>query len=281
MRLSKFVKIHITVPILLLAGICFDFFMPVLVAYCVVLMHELAHAFAAWRLGIGVREIEVLPFGITLRLDSHYIKDPHKEILIAAAGPISNIIMALILLASSYDGFLLAANISIAVLNLMPALPLDGGRVMRAALTQRWGFVKAYNFTVLITKIFGAILAIAGLGIFALTRFNFSVLLIAAFIICNIIAEKRVGEIMIMRDVLYSKEKLEDGSARASVIAAREGEPARKLLKLFGYNSYYMVNVVGADMRVVGTLTETQIIDGIIEKGSRVKVGELTSTVKN
>ena len=275
MRLSK-LKIHVTVPILLLAAVFFDFFASMMLVYGVVLMHELAHVFMAHRLGVSVKEIEVLPFGITMRLDSHYVKEPRKEILIAIAGPMSNIVMAGILIAFGYRGVLLAANISIAALNFMPALPLDGGRVLRAALTQRWGFVKALNFTMTMTKILGAVLGILGIGVFAYSGFNFSVLLISTFLICNVVAEKRVGDIMMMRDVLYSREKLTEGSERAAYIVAKVDEPARKLLKLFGYNNYYMVDVVGENMEVVGTLTETQVIDGIIDKGSRVKVGELT-----
>lgn len=275
--------IHPTLPILLGLAILFDFFEQLAVIYLIVFVHELSHCFTALFFRIKLKQIEILPFGMSLLLDVHYIKNPKHEIIVAAAGPLSNIILSficLLLVRSSIINhetgwFIITASILIALLNILPALPLDGGRILKAALTLRWGFVKAFNFTMMLTKLMIVILTVAGCVLLYYVQFNFSIFLIIAFLIVNIVAERRSGSMIIMRDILYSKNKLENGIARASTIAARYDKPARKLLKSFGYHHYYLVEIVDEDMRHLGTLTETQIIDGLIHKGTRAKLYEL------
>jgi Zn-dependent protease/CBS domain-containing protein len=108
-----------------------------------VLLHELAHAFVARRLGIGVRQITLFAFGGTAEVDRDS-PDPRSELLIAMAGPLSNLLIALILLllwwAASTSNWALIPlhlaifNISMGCFNLLPGFPMDGGRVVRAVL---------------------------------------------------------------------------------------------------------------------------------------------------
>lgn len=275
--------IHPSLPILLGLAIIFGFFEQLIMVYLIVLVHESAHCFTALFFRIKLKQIEILPFGMTMLLDGHYIKNPKHEIIVVAAGPLSNMVISfaflLLVQANLVDSetgwFIITASNMIALMNIMPAMPLDGGRLLKAALTIRWGFVKAFNFTMAVTKVMIVLLAIGGAVLIYYVHFNFSLFLICAFLIVNIVAEKRSGSMMIMRDILYSKEKLNTGIARAASIAATYDKPARKLLKAFGYNHYYLVDVVDENMRYMGTLTETQIIDGLINKGTRAKLYEL------
>ena len=65
-------------------------------SFGVVLIHELSHLIAALILNVRVKSIVILPFGMTLRLDSSVVRYPKKETLIAAAGPLSNVVMLLL-----------------------------------------------------------------------------------------------------------------------------------------------------------------------------------------
>ena len=283
MKLFKRLYIHPSLPILFGLAILFDFFQQLMLVYIIVMIHESAHLFTALFFRIKLKQIEILPFGVSMLLDAHYIKNPKHEIIVVAAGPLSNMIVSFVflllvqnrLINSDIGWFIITASNMLALLNILPALPLDGGRILKAALTMRWGFVKAFNFTMMLTKIMIVLLAIGGCLLLVYTHFNFSLFLICAFLIVNIVAERRSGSMMIMRDILYSKEKLDTGIARVSNIAAMYDKPARKLLKSFGYNHYYMVDVIDEKMRYMGTLTETQIIDGLINKGTRAKIYEL------
>ncbi len=120
---------------------------------CVVL-HEFGHAMAARHYGIGTRDITLLPIGGLARLE-RFPDKPGQEIVVALAGPAVNVVIALILILifgmpvdvtalseveSPQIGFferLAAVNIFLVVFNMIPAFPMDGGRVLRAALSYR------------------------------------------------------------------------------------------------------------------------------------------------
>lgn len=125
-----------------------------------VLLHEFGHALAARRYGIETPDITLLPIGGVARLE-RLPERPVEELVVAVAGPAVNIIIVAVLYAGMWltgragvlDGIalvggdfwaqLMFVNISLVVFNLIPAFPMDGGRILRALLASRLGFVRA------------------------------------------------------------------------------------------------------------------------------------------
>ena len=138
-----------------LAGVAFF----VLLFGCI-LLHEFGHALAAARYGIKTRDITLLPIGGLARLEQ-IPEDPRKELVVAAAGPLVNVLIALGLYAwlsvagasvplgqlgmigGPFIERLMVVNIFIVVFNLIPAFPMDGGRMLRALLAMRMDYVRA------------------------------------------------------------------------------------------------------------------------------------------
>lgn len=184
-----------------LPGAAFGMGLMILLFACVVL-HELGHSLVAQRFGLKVREILLLPIGGVARLEKNPEKPLH-ELLIAAAGPLVNVAIAVVLffvgglavnfggieggsLLQSADGppslvtlwgWLFTANVALALFNLIPAFPMDGGRILRAALALKMGFSRA---TRIATGV-GQAIAFA-FGLFGVLTGNILLVVVAFFV---------------------------------------------------------------------------------------------------
>ena len=168
-----------------------------LALFSLVLLHELGHSVAALAYGIPVKDIVLLPIGGVARLERMPEK-PIQELVVALAGPLVNVVLAaslfpVVLGLGAWHGsllslnqagplgllsFLLMANISLAVFNMIPAFPLDGGRVLRAIL----GFFTSYEQATKTAVQIGRLMAL-GLGLVGIFYLNsISLALIAFFI---------------------------------------------------------------------------------------------------
>lgn len=201
------IKVHLTFLLILVWG-AFNYgggagplygIIVTLALFALVLLHELGHSVAALGYGIPVKDITLLPIGGLARLERMPEKPLH-ELVVALAGPLVNVVLAVILLPlvvvlATLQGvpfslqalmqpsllglltFLLSANVSLAVFNMIPAFPLDGGRVLRAAL----GFFTNYQRATQVAVTVGRILAV-GLGLYALYNGQILLTFIAVFI---------------------------------------------------------------------------------------------------
>ena len=124
-----------------------------------VLAHEFGHIFAARRYGIGTPDVTLLPIGGLARLE-RIPADPNQELVVALAGPAVNVViaLALMLLVGAPDAAhfgaledprvamverLVQVNIILVLFNMLPAFPMDGGRVLRALLAMKWPRARA------------------------------------------------------------------------------------------------------------------------------------------
>lgn len=163
----------------ILLGIAF-----LLAQFVSVLLHELGHALVARRYGIRTRHIQLTPLGGVASIEGLGVS-PRAEIAIAVAGPLVNVaiagVLALVMATTgaSLFGFLpslMWANLILAAFNLLPAFPMDGGRVLRAWLTPRKGPRVATRTAVKVGKVIAVGMAV--LGVFT----NPMLIAIAAFI---------------------------------------------------------------------------------------------------
>lgn len=164
----------------------------VLAVFGSVVLHELGHALTARRFGVRTRDIMLLPIGGVASLE-HMPRSSREELWIAIAGPLVNLAIAaatfLLLslfggvlggevgaLAQSFLSSLMWANLGLAIFNLIPAFPMDGGRVLRAMLARRRGYLRATLTAAGIGRVFAI-----GFGILGLFT-NPMLLLVAVFL---------------------------------------------------------------------------------------------------
>jgi len=152
----------------------------ILLLFACVLLHEFGHIVAARRYGIRTPDVTVLPIGGVASLERMPDK-PSQEIVVALAGPAVNLVIALVLVVvlgarfdltqvaqleqaqSTLTGRLAAANVALLVFNLIPAFPMDGGRVLRALLATGLGYTRATRVAASIGQGLAVVLAIVGL----------------------------------------------------------------------------------------------------------------------
>lgn len=244
----------------------------------VVVLHELGHCLTARRFGIPTRDITLLPIGGVARLER--LPDrPWQELVIALAGPAVNVVISVALYAllrAPAPGQLLVgvrlvggdllvnlfyANALMAVFNLAPAFPMDGGRVLRALLALRQDYARATDQAATV----GQALAWA-CGAIALFKQNWWLLLIAVFVVLGAEAEAgfvrtraalarvRVGELMIRE---FRTLAPEDPLSRAVALAVA------------GFQQDFPV--VEGD-RVVGVLTRRRLLAGLARGDDRAPV---------
>jgi Zn-dependent protease len=153
--------------------------------FSIVVLHELGHALMARRFGVVTRDIILLPIGGVARLE-RMPRNPRQELLVALAGPAVNVALALVLFmivrltgplpaADLYDfdplvsirGFLyqlVFVNVVLALFNMLPAFPMDGGRVLRALLAMRMSsYARATGIAARIGRVLALALAAVGL----------------------------------------------------------------------------------------------------------------------
>jgi len=148
-------------------SILFNIAFVLAVFFCVVL-HELGHALTAKRFGINTKKITLLPIGGMASLD-RIPESPKQELLATIAGPLVNVIIAILLyfivpvqdyahlnfteafetlMSFSLQNFLFylfVVNVGLVVFNIIPAFPMDGGRILRALLAIKWIVLKPHK----------------------------------------------------------------------------------------------------------------------------------------
>ncbi len=195
----------------------------ILVLFLCVVLHELGHALMAKRYKINTQKITLLPIGGVASLEKMPEK-PHQEFMVALAGPAVNVVIAflLFLVVPVRDYFsmdtetlekvlyapnlqtilfsLFIANIMLVVFNLIPAFPMDGGRVLRALLSSKMDRVKATDIAANLGQVMAVLFFILGL------LFNPFLILIAFFIFIGAYGENR----MVKQESILKGRKVEE-----------------------------------------------------------------------
>jgi stage IV sporulation protein FB len=239
-----------------------------LALFACVLAHEFSHALVARSKGVAVHEIDLLPIGGVSRLD-RMPEDWRDESAIAAAGPIASLglaMLAFLLAAGPLPGPLLMrlgwVNLILAAFNLLPAFPLDGGRVLRALLERRRSRVDATRLAVRISRVFAG-----GMIAFGLLA-NVWLVVIGLFVVVAGAAEEAAVLIHATLGPLAA-----DAIAVPCPVVVRADMAAGEASHLAALSPQPAYPVTDADGRLVGLVTSA----GLRRSPPGTLVGDLAS----
>jgi Zn-dependent protease/CBS domain-containing protein len=245
-----------------------------------VLIHEIGHSLIARHFGKEAKSITLLPIGGVAVMEEIPEK-PKQEIAMSIVGPLINLFIAgvLYVLVGSWTGIgvpnlypesarvflgnLIGVNIMLAIFNLIPAFPMDGGRVLRGILALNMDYVRATSLAVAI----GQVLAL--LFIFFGIFFNWWLALIGLFLYLGAGSEKQQ---VALRSVLHEVPAFE--AMTTDFISLRPEEPISHALEHFYHGCQEDFPVI-SENGIEGILTRDRILAIIHEKGLDVPVSEV------
>jgi len=230
----------------------------------VIIIHELSHAIVAKRLGYKLNYIKLIPFGICLDIKSNDIM-PKDEIKIALAGPLANFVLSFFMLAlwwifpSSYNytNLFCYANFITALFNLIPALPLDGGRVFLSVFKL---YTNSHQKAVKLSKIINILVSVCLLFLFILSCFyevNFTYLFVIFCVLSGLFDNNKNQKYSFIN---YSNKKKIGKILRVKTLCVYQDEPLYKICKHIDNFSYLKLMVFDNKKNIMGELNENEIL---------------------
>ena len=282
LRLGRFLGIdvflHFTFLIFLVviwyftreAGLIFVAFF--IAAFTCVVMHEYGHALTARRYGIGTHDITLLPIGGVARLE-RMPSNPRQELIVALAGPAVNLIIAAVLFGickatgipvmhrvdsiltgrADFVVTLMWWNVTMILFNMLPAFPMDGGRVLRALLAMRMDYAKATRWAASVGRVMA--LVFAWYAIFVVS--HPMLIIIAFFVWIGAGEEAAAAEQKVMLDGVRVRDAMIVDFRRVGPDETA-GTVAQIILQ--GWQTGFPVTFDG---RVVGLVTWQDVIAGL------------------
>lgn len=255
----------------------------VLVLFVIVVLHELGHALMARRFGIGTKDITLLPIGGVARLE-RMPEEPKKELAVALAGPAVNVVLAIIFGAillfqaslSSWrqvleqGGFvaaMVAVNVFLVIFNMLPAFPMDGGRVLRALLALKLNYARATAIAARIGQGMALVLGLAGLMGWIGGEMNPFLVLIALFVWMGAAQESSMVQ---LKSALGGTRVRQIMITDYRTLAPEDTLSQAVEFLLSGYQDDFPVVREG---RVVGLLTRGALMEGLSKLGAESAVG--------
>jgi Zn-dependent protease/CBS domain-containing protein len=298
------IRVHITFPLILVwaaiqfgvltrqgaSGAAFGIIVTLLL-FAIVVLHELGHSIAAQNYGVPVKQIVLLPIGGVAQL-ARIPEEPVQELVIAIAGPLVNFGLAILMfaagLAAGIDGlmsnplriagllgeispnaiftYVFASNLFLGVFNLIPAFPMDGGRVLRALLATRLNYARATRIAVVIGQSMAWLL-----GLWGFLNGGFFLILIAVFIYMGASQE---GQLVQLRNVLGGLKVKQAYSPKARVLNPQS--PLREAVDLTLSSFQADFPICDGD-QLVGFLTHNQLVDSLNRFGPDVAISQVMS----
>ena len=251
-----------------------------LIMFASVMLHELGHVLAAKKLKIKVHEVELMPYGGVSRMEELSRLGGTAEAVVSAAGPATSLVLCLVFrIFSAYSWVFESAyryNLIICLFNLLPVIPLDGGKITRNLLCFFIGYRQATKILSSAGKI--AAFFLLGYNICMLAAGSRSVALIiaAVFIYIGALREEKNSSYYYLftgnntKNTMIAKERI-----RKRVIRVQEDTLIRLIVNKFSPAVLCCVEVTDGEGRAKRVLSEEEIMEGLLKYGYDGRIAQI------
>lgn len=241
-----------------------------LFTYAVMAAHEAAHMAAAVFIGLKTDRIVFYPYGVNLKLKNKFVHSLADELILYMAGPLLNCMLALMSLflygvyRQPVFQLIYASNIMLFVSNMLPVYPLDGGVAAKKLLSYFLGSKSAGRVMKGVSAVLAAAMLAFGAYAVYVTEFNFSVMLLAAFLFCSVFAQNEKYDVDFVRELMfYGKKK----KRRIKHFVASERDDKKSIAARFAPRYYGIVYIENDNGEIKSIKTETEIMNDIVGRG--------------
>lgn len=281
------VRLHPLFVLVMAVAVITGYFLELITLFGIVIIHELGHIAAAKGLGWQVREVQLLPFGGVAVMDDRGRASAAQEIGVALAGPLQNVWMAGLGLALQgmqvwsveWGQYFVLANVMIALFNLIPVLPLDGGKVAFALVSLWLPFHRTLWVCTLLSIFFSTMITILALSSLATSGIQMNLLLIGLFLIYSNVYTYRQLQFYFLRFLMNRdfrlSQMLSNGLAARTMVVRSEHKVGRIAKSLYR-DRYHIICVLNEQGQMQGVVTEQRLLKSyFVENRPESAVSEL------
>ncbi|MFC5529276.1 M50 family metallopeptidase [Cohnella yongneupensis] len=268
-------RLHPLFVLVMMASIATGRFLELATLFVIVLWHELGHLLAALRFGWTVREIKLLPFGGVVEVEEAGTLPVREEVWVALAGPMQNAILAaagwMLGQAGWIDGgwaeAFVRANLLIGAFNLLPVLPLDGGRMLQAWISLQAPYHRTLLWSARISLVFSFLIVLASLfPLLAGGLVQLNLLAVGLFLCASNWTYLRNVPFVFLRFLVHRSEKSDSRMKHGVLsrpIVIEEDRPLIHIIRLFMKEQYHLVYIMKRG-KIAKVVPEKTIIEGFL-----------------
>lgn len=251
-------------------------------------IHEFTHLLCSELLGYHVEELTFHSLGGSLKIDSSFGINPDVEFIIAAAGPISNLLMVggvlyleLLGITNPYLKYWLQINLLIGSMNLIPALPLDGGRILHAWFNQCFGLEVSITLSRVSAVIITFLCLAFGSAKFFRQQNGTLFILTGLFILWHIFYFKKPELNLIWKSLQHKKKRfLKKGFMLVKPVLVGQSTLLKKPLQYYGSNEYLLFFLQDKDQKM-SIISEDSAWNLLINQGFNATFGKAIQSQSN